>query len=151
MFPDGDQPVGIGVGERPQEDAVDDGEDRAGGGDAQRERRDHRRGGGGVAAEHARGVPRVGDEVLERTQAARVAPFFLEPLHAAEIAQGGAPRRLRRLAGAHALGDLAFDVMPHLVVHRTLDGADGRRDDGDDGSRCGARSSIRVIACPPPG
>src|SRR6185295_8608719 len=122
-FPDRDEPSGILVGQRPQQHAVDDAEDRAGRADAECEG-DHGRGrDAGVASQHTRGVAEIAEEVLDATGATRVARLFLDELEAAEIAQRREPGCGRRLTSVDPFRDLALDVIAQLVVHRLLDRA----------------------------
>ena len=68
---DPDERVGIGIGQRFDEHAVDDAEDRRGGADAERERQDGRGGEAGLLPQHARRVAKVLPEIGEQKSARR--------------------------------------------------------------------------------
>ncbi len=78
------QPLGLADRERLQQDAVDEGEDRAVGADAEGERGHGDQRERGAAAQDAQTVAHVLRELVEPARAARVAAFFLDLLHAAE-------------------------------------------------------------------
>jgi hypothetical protein len=65
-------------------------------------------------------VPRVLRKLVEHSEAALVACLLLVPVDAAKVAKGGSPRFLERHSVCDAVGNLALDVMPHLVVHRDI-------------------------------
>ncbi len=121
-FPHGRELRGSGIRQRPQEDSVHQAEDGARESDAEREGQHAGAREPGIATEHAQGIDRVPRRVVERPEAARVTRILFVPFDAAEVSH----RRPARLVGAHpapnAFGDLRLDVVPHLVVHRPLDG-----------------------------
>ena len=123
-LPERDEPVGRRIGERREQDGVDDRHDRRHRADAEPE--DDDRGGAerrllAQDAQRPAQVPRGG---LEERQAALVAAGLAHLLDAAEVAQSRLARRLRRQAtGAVALG-LHLEVEAQLLVGLAV--ADGR-------------------------
>jgi hypothetical protein len=65
VLPENDEAIGIGVGERFEEDCVTDAEDRCIGSNAQCQCHDRCCGEAGVLAEVAPGIDKIGDEGLD--------------------------------------------------------------------------------------
>ncbi len=114
--------AGVPVGQRLEDDAVDDGEDRGGRADTEREGEDGDRGEAGALPQQPEPVAEVLEDVLEPRQAAPLADLLLDALDMAETPRG----RIVRLAGWHAGGEvglgLKVEVMPHLLGHLAVEG-----------------------------
>ncbi len=73
-----DDPIGIGVGQRPEQHAEDDAEDRRGGADAEPERQDGDNREGLGPKEQAHAVPHVAKKVFEQGWSIFAGARFLE-------------------------------------------------------------------------
>jgi hypothetical protein len=108
------EPLGLAVGERPEQHAVHDAEDRGVGADAEREREHDRDREGRRLAQAAQAVADVLRQALERSRAPRVAHLLLRLVDAAQA-------DARRAAGfvlAHAGHPVFLGLQ--LEVHREL-------------------------------
>src|SRR5690606_3742618 len=110
-----------GIGKGLEQNAVDDREDRGVRADAERQQRENADGEPDVAPERAKRLARVAHEVIEQRDAPCVAALVLAPLDAAERAQRGATRLVRRHAGSDVLLRLPLDVVAQLFVELLLD------------------------------
>ena len=89
-----DEPVAVAVGQRLEQHAADDAEDRRVGADAERQREDDDGGEAGAVSQRAQRVPEIGRDALEPGQSALVAHGFGRLREAAGREQRlrGAPR-----------------------------------------------------------
>ena len=85
-----DERVAVRVGQRLEQHAVDDAEDRRVGADAERHRHDDDEGEAGVAAKGADPVAHVLRDRFDDARQPRVPDVVLDPVDDAEDAQGGA-------------------------------------------------------------
>ena len=113
--PDRDQLLGLLVGQRREQDGVDDTEDGAVDADAERQCGDARDGEGAVTAEAADGIAGVLDQRFERRQSSAIAMGFGDRGHAAEPGERAPAGLFRRHAGAKVVGDVQIDVALQLV------------------------------------
>ncbi len=97
--------VGLGEGERAEEDSVDEAEDDDVGGDAEGEDKDRDGAEGAVAAKGAEAVADVLPEAVESGEGAFVAALLAGGLEAAEVDHGAAAG----FGARHAGGDVGFD------------------------------------------
>ena len=81
---DGDKALGIGVGKRAQQHAVDDAEDGGVGADAERESEYGDDGESRRFSQHSQRVAKIAEEILEELHAALVAAFLFQLLCAAD-------------------------------------------------------------------
>ncbi len=119
----GHEPVRLVNRQRPEQEAVDQGEDGRRRADAQGERQDGR---GRVASrfrEHARRVAHILEERLDEGDAAGVAARFLGLLLAAERQPGVPPRLVRLDSALDGRLRLALDVQTDLLVEVRLHAA----------------------------
>jgi hypothetical protein len=114
--PEGDEAVGMGVGEGAEEDAVNDAEDGGGGADADAERGDDGEGEDWVAAETSEGVADVLGNGGEPPAGTLLVALLAGALDAAELDEGLA----MGFGGGHSDGQVAVsglgDVEAELVV-----------------------------------
>ena len=115
-----DDAIGIGVGQRPEQYAADDAEDRRGGADAKPERQDGDNGEGLGPEEQAYAVAHVAKEVFEECRPVLVARPLLEVLDPTEFDERLPARFVGAHAGAQVLLDLLIDVEADLLVEPAL-------------------------------
>ena len=118
LLPNGDQPSGIRIRQRVAHQAVHQAEERSGGGEADRERRDGDNGRSAVPPQGASGEPEIFPELLQPDPAALVAGLFLDAVEVAELPPGGAVGLLRRHSGGAVRGRLKLEVRLQLRGHR---------------------------------
>src|ERR1035438_2572478 len=99
--------VGLGIGKRPQQHAVDDAEDGAIRADGERQREHNHHGEAGVLAQRAQRVSQVAPKVFDVIGASHIAAFLLNLRHAAQLAERGAAR----FGGRHARGEILFHLL----------------------------------------
>ena len=104
---DAHEAVGIRIGKRPQQHAVDDAEDRAIGADAERQRQHHHYCEAGILAQHAPRVAQVAPEIFDDIGASHIAAFLLNLGHATQLACG----RAARFGGWHAGGQVLLRLL----------------------------------------
>jgi hypothetical protein len=121
LHADEDEPLGIGVGQRLQQDRVHNAEDGRVGTDAETERQHGDRGEGGGAAHHPEGVAQILEEVLEQTASRLVARVLLESLAASEGDERRPPRIGRAHPGVEILPGLHVDVKLDLIIQVGVD------------------------------
>jgi hypothetical protein len=90
VLPEHSEAIGMEIGQRSQQHAIDQRENRDGGAGAECKRQRGRGRESRVVPEHAARVPDVGERVRERPEAAGVATVLLDALQAAEVAERGA-------------------------------------------------------------
>lgn len=117
------EPVGIFIGERTQDDGIDDAEDRGRGADAEREREYHGRREAWASPQPTPRVPDVPGHLLQEPCTPDLVAFLLEPEHAAETRPGGAIRLRLAHACLHVLPPDRFEVERHLLIHVAVAGA----------------------------
>ena len=112
------QLIGVGNGERTQQEGVDQGKDGGVGAEAEGEREDRGQGESGGAVKLAQAVAEVAGDAIEDGEAAALAVGFLYLREAAEAAQGGDSR----LLPIHPSGDVfsrgEVDVGAQFFVER---------------------------------
>jgi hypothetical protein len=91
--PDANQAIRIGVGQRPNQDGVDDAEDGRGGTDTERQRDDGGKRKTGITPDHPQRQPQVLRQRLDPANAARVVGVFAKTQCVPELP----PRRCARL------------------------------------------------------
>ena len=116
---DRDQPVGVGVRQRPHQRRVDHPEDGEVDADAEREHHDDARRLRAPESPHC--VARVLAELVEHLQAARGPQFLLQPFGAAQFDARPSACFCRRHAGAHQVLRVGLDVEPKLVGQTVLE------------------------------
>ena len=113
--------IGLGIGQRPEHQRVDQREDRRVRADAERQGEDGRGGVGRAAAERPQGVGEVAAEQIEGRKSPLVAVLFLHLIDAAEAPARREPRGRR----IHAVSDealrLHLEVEPHLLVQDAIE------------------------------
>ena len=112
--------LGLWIGQRPQQDAIDDAEDGGGGANPEPERQDGDDSEPGGAKEDADAVAHIAQEVFEQRRAVLVARLLLEIFDAAEFEIRVAARVLGRHAGREVLGRLLVDVKADFFVEPAL-------------------------------
>lgn len=120
-LPDDEQPLGLGIGEGLEQNAVDDREDRGVRADAERKQGEDADGEPDIAPQRAKRLSRVPYEVIEQRDAPCVATLVLASLDTAERAHGRPARLVGRHAGSDVFLDLTLDVVTQLVVELLLD------------------------------
>ena len=115
-----DDPIGIGVGQRTEQHAVDDAEDRRCGADAETERQDRNNGEGLGPEKQAHAVTHIAKKVFEERRPVLVPRAFLEILDATEPDKRLPSRFVRGHSGAPVLLGLLIDVKADLLVESTL-------------------------------
>ena len=115
------QPLGLAVGQRPQQHAVHDAEDRGVRPDPERERQYDGHGEGRRLPQAAQAVADVLHQALERPSAPGVAHPLLRLIHSAEAHARGAARVLFAHAGLPVLLGLQLEVHPQLGVELALE------------------------------
>lgn len=118
--PNGDQPVGLGVGERREHDAPHDAEDRRCRPDSQGERQQRRKGEARAARQAPESEAYVADNVLEPTGPSRPPGFLAIAVLAAERDQGASARLAARQPLPHEGLGLHVDVEPQLLIDVAL-------------------------------
>ena len=126
------QPLGILDWQRPEEEAVDDGEDRRVGADAQRERGDDHGGERALPGEEPERVANVAAEVIEKCAVTARTNAFFHPLDAPDLGEGEAASLGGRNAFLDPVRGGHLDERPDLVVELLL-GAIPAEDPGRDG------------------
>ena len=129
------QLVAVRIGQGPQQELIDDGEDRGVAADTEREREHDGGGEAGTLAQAARHVTHVAHQAVEPARRSDVVTLFLQPQHAAEPRLGGAAG----IAGIHPAA-LVFareliDVEGHLAIHVAI-----ARVPGEDGEQAADES-----------
>ena len=109
------EPIGIRVGQRPQQGGIDDAEDREVDADAECEYRGDGR--SARSAEAAGGVAQVLSQLVEQPLTASLAQVFLQRLQAPELEPGLALGVGFRRAGPHQVVDAGVEMEPQLVGH----------------------------------
>src|SRR5579864_805499 len=116
-----DDAVRLGVRQRPQQDRVDDGEDRRVSADAQRERQDRHRGEAGTLPQYPHCIKKILKEILDAIHPSPIAAFLFPLFESIHGAESG----MARLLGAQALGDmflnLSLQVIPQFLIQFRLD------------------------------
>ena len=116
---DGDEARSVAVGERAEEDAIDDREDGGGGSDAEHQGEDDGRGKDRIAPQTAEGVAQVLEGSFEPVAGSLLSTLLAAFFQAAE-GDGCLPSRL---GWGEALGDLRFDLALEVVLQLFVDGA----------------------------
>jgi hypothetical protein len=118
--PDEDEPIRVGVGQRPQQHGAEQAEDRGIRADAETERENRDARERRVPAQHARADAQVLHEMVERGES-RAVPVVLPDLReAAEPDERLAPRLVRRHSGAQVVVDVHVQVALKLRVELGL-------------------------------
>ena len=117
------QAVGLGIGQRAQQHALDQAVDDRARREAEREREHRRRREGGIAPEAARGVAQVLHDLFDGGEAALVAPLFFSGLER-ELVFRPAGRFLGVEAGALVLARELGEMEAQLLVEHLLGGAE---------------------------
>ena len=118
-----DQAVGLGHVEPAQRDAVEQGEDGAGGADAERERRDGEHREHRAAAKHADGIAHVLEPGLQPGARLGVVDVFFQRLDPPELDHAGPPRFIRAQPCPAMLILDRVEGPAQLLVELALDGA----------------------------
>src|SRR5947209_8141588 len=119
-MPEGDQPVGLGQGQRAQQYRIDHAEDRRARPDTQPERQPRDGGKDGILAQHPRAVAQVLPEVFEEPYPPGVTAILSRLLNTAEITQRRQARLFRAHARADVYLDLALQVVTQLLIEFTV-------------------------------
>src|SRR5262245_8773506 len=101
------------MGERLEENAANDTEDRGVGANAERQCEHDDGGEGRAVPERANRESHVGRELLEPTRPALIARLFLVVFDATELAERCRPRSAQRHAASDVRSSLALDVVAH--------------------------------------
>ena len=118
---DRDETTGFRVRQRLHEGGIGDTEDGRRRGHAERDDEHTAGGEAGIPPQAADSEPEVLRQLIEESQAARLAAVVLRALHAAEV-HPGAPRRFPPgQAGADQVVRMGVEVKPHLLVERVLE------------------------------
>lgn len=117
---DDNESIGLVIGERPQQDTVDDREDRGVGADAERDAGHDDEAETAALADRARRVAHVLRQVIEGREAARFAAGFGRFGEVAEAAKRGVTGVVRGKAAADVLVDQQIEMAADLLARVTL-------------------------------
>ena len=143
-LPQVDQPIAVTVGQRLEQHAADDAEDRRVGADAERQR-DHDHGGErGAVSQRAQGVPDVGGNAFDPWQSALRADCFGGHGETSGRQQRLPARRVRMHATPDVLGGLHLEMRLQLLAEIVV-----RAVSGEDVQRCARARREGVSWCLP--
>jgi hypothetical protein len=116
-FPDGNQSLGFGIGNRAEQDGIDDGENRRARADAEREGEHDNGAKTGRPAQRARRVAEILEKLFEPHEPSLAARALLDLLHATELPLRGVARFVRRHPIVHVIRRALLKMKPHLFGH----------------------------------
>ena len=139
-----DEVLAAGIGQRLQDDRVDDAEDGSVGANPERHRDDDGEHVAGLLAQAAHGIADVLSERFDESRQPGVAHVVFDALDAAEQLPRAAPRRLGRGALPHVLGREHIEVELQLGIELALHGAAAK--DGADALQPGRHNQACASA-----